>query len=82
MKKRKQGRLKSISRSQKIDLGLAISGALLSQGAVRTQQEIAHYCDCTRSAICIIERAALLKLRRRIEWDQLLTELVEQASAA
>ena len=82
MKTRNQGRLKSVSRSKELDLGLAISGALLRPGQRRTQQEIADFCDCSRAAISIIERTAIQKLRRRLQRDQMLAELVEHALAA
>jgi len=49
-----------------IDLGLAISGAMLKPGVTRSANEIAAFCGCRRSAIQSIEKKALSKLRKRL----------------
>lgn len=50
-------------RSQRIDLGLAISGALLKPGETRTQQQLASFAGCSQGLIYAIELRALKKLR-------------------
>lgn len=46
-----------------IDIGLAISGALLGPGERRLSHEIAAFCDCSTTRIQQIEKKALKKLR-------------------
>lgn len=50
-------------KSKEIDLGLAISGALLEPGKRRTLKELAAFANCDTSAIRLIEKVALKKLR-------------------
>ncbi len=50
-----------------IDLGLAISGALLEPNQIRTHEELAAYCGVSHTAIQMIERVALRKMRIRLE---------------
>lgn len=50
-------------RSRRIDLGLAISGALLKPGETRSQVEIAAFAGCSQALIYLIEQRALKKLR-------------------
>jgi Sigma-70, region 4 len=60
-----------------IDLGLALLSVLTKPGATLTQEDIAAWCDCHRGRIWQIERDALRKLRRKLETDEQLSELVE-----
>jgi len=53
-------------RTQRIDLGLAISGATMMPGQVRSHEEIAAFCDCSRERIFQIEKQAMRKLRHRL----------------
>ena len=50
-------------KSKRIDLGLAVSGALLKPGQTRTLRELAAFCGCHWNAIHHIEQKALKKLR-------------------
>jgi DNA-directed RNA polymerase specialized sigma subunit len=56
-----------LSKSQRIDLGLAIIAAVRRPGESLTLRDMAEICGCSKSAIWLIERAALKKLRRAIE---------------
>ena len=58
--------MRSKKKTNRLDLGLAISGATLGPGQRRTHREIAAYCDCSAQAIAQIEAKALHTLRRRI----------------
>lgn len=49
-----------------IDLGLAISGALLEPGEKRSHREIASFCGCHWNYIWLLEQQALKKLRKRL----------------
>lgn len=49
-----------------IDLGLAISGALMKPGQTRTAQEIADFCGVKAHAIQKYEYSGLRKLRKRM----------------
>lgn len=46
-----------------VDLGIAISGALLPPGACRTHEEIAAFAGCSKQNIQQLEARALRKLR-------------------
>ena len=58
-----------------VDLGLAISGALLAPGKTRSLREIAAFCDCHYNNIEQIEKTALKKLRHKILFTKLKGEL-------
>ena len=62
-------------KGRRIDLGLAVSGALLKPGETRSLEEIAAYCDCHKNAIFQIEAKALKKLRHPQRLRQLEAEL-------
>lgn len=49
-----------------IDLGLAISGALLPPGQRRDLPEIAAYAGCSKQMIHIIEQKALRKMKKAL----------------
>jgi len=49
-----------------VDLGIAISGALLKPGQTRTQTEIAAFAGCSKQNIEKLEKRALRKLRHLI----------------
>lgn len=70
--------LTGAARTRRVDLGLAISGALLLPGERLTQEDIAAFCGCSRGAIYMIEQAALHKLRKRLAChrDPLLREMI------
>jgi DNA-directed RNA polymerase sigma subunit (sigma70/sigma32) len=51
---------------RRIDLGLAISRALMHPGQTRTLSELAAFCGCTRQNIHFIEQRALRKMRDRL----------------
>lgn len=53
-------------RDQRINLGIAISGATLEPGKVRTLPEIAAYAGISKQAVAVIERRALRKVRARL----------------
>lgn len=57
----------TLSKSQRIDLGLAVIAAVRRPGESLTLRDMAEICGCSKSAIWLIERAALNKLRRAIE---------------
>lgn len=61
----------STNKGQRVDLGLAISGATLRPGQTRSLLEIAAYCDCSIENISYIERNALRKLRHPARIRQL-----------
>jgi hypothetical protein len=67
-------------KSNRVDLGLAISRALLQPGERRTQEELAAFCGCTRGGIFMMEKAALQKLKKRLflRNDPVLKEMVSQ----
>ena len=46
-----------------LDLGLAVSGALLPAGQFRSLPEIAAYAGCSKQCISLIEQTALKKIR-------------------
>lgn len=52
--------------NQEIDLGLAVSGALLPPGKSRSLSEIAAFCGCSRQYLEQIENKALLKIRNKV----------------
>lgn len=54
-----------------IDAGLFLLGRITAPGQCRTQEEIAFVCGCHRGRISQIERAALRKLRNRLEFGSL-----------
>jgi hypothetical protein len=54
-----------------IDLGIAISGATLAPGKIRTREEIAAYAGCTKQNIEQLEHRALRKLRHEIFYGRL-----------
>lgn len=59
-----------IDRSPKgrvIDLGLAISGALLPPGQRRELPELAAWCGCSKQHLHTIEKRALRKVRAALE---------------
>lgn len=62
-----------------IDLGLEISRMSMQPGERRTVREIAYFCDCSPSAIWLIESSAIHKLKRRLflQNDPVLKELLE-----
>jgi len=49
-----------------VDLGLAISGALLKPGQCRTTTEMAAFAGCSKQNIEQLEKRALRKLRHRL----------------
>lgn len=55
------------SRGANIELGLAVSGALLPPKCTRTQEELAAFAGVTKTYIQEIERRALKKMRIRLE---------------
>jgi len=57
-------KLSAKERSERVNLGLAISGALLEPGESRSFQEIALYCDCSKQAIEQLYRRAIRKAHR------------------
>jgi len=62
--------MKTIDRSpkgQSIELGLAISGALLPPGQWRELPELAAWCGCSKQMIHTIEKRALRKVREALE---------------
>jgi hypothetical protein len=62
--------MKPIDRSPKgqaIELGLAISGALLPPGQWRELPELAAWCGCSKQMIHTIEKRALRKVRMALE---------------
>jgi len=59
-----------------VDLGLAISGALLPPGQRRTCVEIAAFAGCSKQNIEQLENRALKKLRSRILFSPELRELL------
>lgn len=65
----------------RVDLGLAISGALLPPGKCRSQSELAHWCDCSRQAIAQIEKNALRKLRFLGKFEHLRDAIAPNTSA-
>ena len=48
-----------------IDAGLDLLCAVTPRGVVRTLDEIAHACGCSRGNIWLLEQSALKKLRRQ-----------------
>jgi hypothetical protein len=56
-----------LTKSQRIDLGLAILEATSKPGTAHTLAEIAAYCDRSVNNIVIIQRKALRKLRRALK---------------
>ncbi len=60
-----------------IELGLAISALTLRHGQIRTYQELADFCGCSKSAIQSIEYKAMRKIRLRCNTDPELKELIE-----
>lgn len=50
-----------------IDLGLALLACLRRPGETLSTEDIAAWCQCSRSAIWLIEQRALRKLRRALE---------------
>ena len=69
------------SKTPRVDLGLAISGALLPPGRTRTTEEIAAYCGCSKQAISQIEKRTLLKLRRHGKCQHLFDALLSHYSS-
>jgi hypothetical protein len=66
---------KDPERDTLFDLGLAISGATLQPGEMRTQQEIAWFVEaagahCTRQRIQQVEEKALRKVRAALYRDK------------
>jgi hypothetical protein len=53
-----------LTKSQRIDLGLAILEAVSDPGTVHTRAEIAAYCDCSVRNVAVMEKKALGKLRK------------------
>ncbi len=47
-----------------IDAGLELLSRATPRGMIRTQEEIAYACGCSRGYIWAVEREALKKLRR------------------
>ena len=54
-------------KNERINLGIAIAHATTMPGQVRTLQEIADYCDCSRELIRHIEEGALRKCRVKLQ---------------
>lgn len=50
-------------KGRQIDLGLAVSGALLPPGQIRDTAELARFCGCSRQLIHTIEKSAIAKIR-------------------
>ena len=69
-----QGREKT----SRLDLGLALLHTRALPGICYTQDEIAAFGGCSRSAIAQIEARAIRKLRRRL--GEALPELTEHRS--
>ena len=53
-------------RTERVNLGLAISGATLEPGERRTHREIAAFCNTSHQAIHNIEVAARKKIKKRL----------------
>lgn len=53
-----------------VDLGLAISGALLAPGKTRTCVEIAAFAGCSKQNIEQLEKKALKKIRHRLFYQR------------
>lgn len=60
-----------------VDLGIAISGALLPPGKTRTITEIAAFAGCSKQNIEQLENRALRKLRMRVLFDPELKAALE-----
>jgi hypothetical protein len=65
-----------------IDLGLAVAGLSKNLGALRntrllTADVIASFCGCSRTAIQLIERPALRKMRFRLSRDPEMVEALK-----
>jgi DNA-directed RNA polymerase sigma subunit (sigma70/sigma32) len=58
---------KELSKSRRIDLGLAVLSVLREPGKLYSLAEIAAWCDCTHEAIRVIEEKAMKKLRRALK---------------
>ena len=69
-----------VQRALDIDLGLAVLSVIREPNVPLTYAAMAADCNCSRSAICEIERRALRKLANRLRFgnDTTLRELVEQ----
>lgn len=63
-------------RRQSIDLGLALLSLACKPGVPITQEDIAAWCGCSRGYIHLVEQAALRKLRRSLDQNPMLAELV------
>ena len=53
-------------KTTRMDLGLALLELVAKPGAPLTQDDIALWCGCTRGAIYMEEKRALVKLRNKI----------------
>jgi len=60
-----------------VDLGLAISGALLKPGKTRTHEEIAAFAGCSKQNIEQLEKRALRKLRHRVLFNSNLRQSLQ-----
>lgn len=62
-----------------IDLGLAISAHSLKIGQTRSLGELASFCQCSKSAIQLIENKAIHKLKKALfsRNDPVIAELCE-----
>ena len=58
----------TISKAQRIDLGLALLSFYAEPGEQYGYDEIAEWCDCTPEFIRQIEQRALKKLRVALRW--------------
>ena len=59
--------VEGLTKSQRIDLGLAILEASFMPGTCHTQETIAAFCGCSVRTIHDIERKALGKLRKALK---------------
>lgn len=59
-----------------VDLGLAVSGALLQPGQTRSHREIAAFCGCTTQNIQSLEQRAMQKLRHAVLFKPELKKLL------
>lgn len=56
----------NFARSREIDVGIAVSGALLPPGRTRTLAEIAAFAGTSKQCIQQIEQRAIASLRKAI----------------
>lgn len=80
--KPKVGGLVTAEKSAEVDLGIAVSGALLLPGQVRSAGEIALFAGCSKQAIHQIEMKAMKKLRDALASDPHLKDEIRHGLLA